>query len=332
MKPILLHYYITNRCNAQCVFCDIWKESPKVDADPDQVIPNLKDARKAGCTFVDFTGGEPLLNPHLPVFLSEAKRLGYTTSVTTNAILFKEMAAQLAGLIDLLHFSIDADTQELHDEIRGCRSFDKVIEAVPAARANNLVPDLLFTYTAKNIDAFDGIYDFARENRLVVILDPVFTIDGKDQLDFMVHRKATGYAKRPGVYLNKAHLRLRAAGGNSTDRPLCKAVSSTIVILANNRLALPCYHHTFESIPIAPSLTAVLNGDRRKEALLLEGTYPFCEGCHINCYFDPTFTHSMNRYFFSSLQAKTRYCYYKYLMYKSRLPVKLFTSKRYRKV
>ena len=34
---------------------------------------NLRDAKKAGCRFVDFTGGEPLLHPELPRFLSEPR-------------------------------------------------------------------------------------------------------------------------------------------------------------------------------------------------------------------------------------------------------------------
>ena len=26
MKPLLLHYYVTMRCNARCSFCDIWRK------------------------------------------------------------------------------------------------------------------------------------------------------------------------------------------------------------------------------------------------------------------------------------------------------------------
>ena len=59
--------------------------------------------------------------------------------MTTNCILFKDRAASLAGLIDLLHFSLDADTPALHDEIRG-RKLAHLLETVPLALANGLFP------------------------------------------------------------------------------------------------------------------------------------------------------------------------------------------------
>ena len=57
-----------------------------------------------------------------------------------------------------------------------------VLESIPLALANNLVPDLLFTYDDRNIDSFDGVYDIARRNRLMVILDPVFSLEGPDMV------------------------------------------------------------------------------------------------------------------------------------------------------
>jgi MoaA/NifB/PqqE/SkfB family radical SAM enzyme len=320
MKPILLHYYITNRCNARCAFCDIWQARPKADALPEHVVPNLAQARKAGCRFVDFTGGEPLLNKHLPLFLHEAKKLGFITSVTTNAILFQERAAELAGLIDLLHFSLDADTAEEHNRIRGVDSYSAVIESIPVALANRLVPDLLFTYTDVTIRFFEGVYRLARKNHLMVILDPVFTLDGKDAVSPSTHAYARKLGRRPGIYLNTAHLALRGRGGNSMTDPLCKAASSTIVILPDNMLVLPCFHHAVATVPIAGNLPAALAGPGRRDALRYQGAYPFCDGCHINCYFDPTFTCSINPLLVESVLCKAGYSVYKYLVYRRPLP------------
>jgi MoaA/NifB/PqqE/SkfB family radical SAM enzyme len=318
MKPLLLHYYITMRCNARCVFCDIWKEPPLPDATLPDVAANLAAARKAGCRFVDFTGGEPLLNRQLPEFLREAKNAGYFTSVTTNCLLFPERAKELAGLVDLLHFSIDADTAEEHDALRGgVASFDRVVESVDIALQNKLTPDLLFTYTDRNIGSFEGIYRLAREKKLMVILDPVFDINGKDTLAQATHRKAMEYAGRPGVYLNRAHLALRARGGNNSESPLCRAVNSTIVILPDNTLALPCFHHRIDLLPIKNDLGALLSGPVRQESGRMQGRYQFCEHCHINCYFDPSYGYMRNRLFILSMAAKLRYAWWKYIIYKT---------------
>lgn len=319
-KPILLHYYVTNRCNARCAFCNIWQERPKADAADADAAENLRQARRAGCKFVDFTGGEPLMHPSLPKFLKTAKKLGFITSVTTNCLLFEERAAELAGLVDLLHFSIDADGPELHDRIRGCESYGHVMRSIDAALANRLCPDLLFTYTAENIGAAEGVARLARERRLMMILDPVFALWGPDKVHPEVHRRALELSKKRGVYLNRAHLLLRGSGGNHTRAPLCRAASAAIVITPDNKLALPCYHHRSVNLSINNDLSKVLKSPERLEAISKEGRCSFCEGCHINCYFDPTYQYAKGRYRYESVAGKLRYAVTKYLLYRRPWP------------
>jgi len=323
LKPILLHYYLTNRCNSRCSFCSIWRENPKVDASVNDVIENLKSARKAGCSFVDFTGGEPLLHNDLPFILQEAKKSGFITSVTTNCILFPERAKSLSGLIDLLHFSLDGDCAEVHDNIRGVPSFHTVLKSIDIAIENHLYPDLLFTYTNDNIHHFEGVYKLALEKKLMLILDPVFDPAGSDPVWESTHKSAISYGRRKGVYLNSAHLTLRKRGGNHITRPFCKAVDSTIVILPDNTLALPCFHHVSKKIPVNNNLKAILKSLEHSEAANMQGRKNFCENCHINCYFDPSYLRFPNRLFFESIFSKFKYSYTKYLIYGRPLPFNL---------
>jgi MoaA/NifB/PqqE/SkfB family radical SAM enzyme len=320
MKPLLLHYFITTKCNARCSFCAIWREPSTVDASLPDVASNLLYAKKAGCRFVDFTGGEPLLNRQLPEFLRTAKKNGFITSVTTNCLIFPERVGELAGLIDLLHFSLDADTPELHDAIRGRRSFDLVLQSIDLALQNRLFPDLLFTYTNENIDSFEGVYRLARLKKLIVILDPLFNIDGKDLLWEATHEKAVRYSKLPGVYLNRAHLSLRARGGNTSGAPLCRSVDSTIVILPDNTLVLPCFHHRIDFLPIKNDLDALVKSSTRKKSAEMQGAYQFCEKCHINCYFDPSYGYMRNRLFLLSMISKLKYAWWKHVVYKRPVP------------
>ncbi len=320
MKPLLLHYYITMRCNARCSFCDIWREEPGPDASLNDVRINLLHARRAGCRFVDFTGGEPLLNKHLPQFLQRARELGFITSVTTNCLLFPERVSELAGLVDLLHFSLDADTAGLHDAIRGRSSFVRVLESIDLALQNRLVPDLLFTYTDENISALEGVIRLGREKRLMVILDPLFTIGGNDQVSKTTHAQAIDYSMKKGVYLNRALISLRAMGGNHVSSPLCRAVDAAIVILPDNRLALPCFHHRREFLNLNGDLDMALFSPVRTGSAGMQGRYPFCEGCHINCYFDPSFSYMRNRLFAQSMACKLGYAWRKYVAYRRPIP------------
>ena len=104
IPPILLHYYITERCNSRCSFCDIWQQPAGADALPEDVARNLHDAARLGLRFVDFTGGEPLLHPELPRMLRRARSEGLRTTLTTNALLYPDRAAELEGNVDFLHF------------------------------------------------------------------------------------------------------------------------------------------------------------------------------------------------------------------------------------
>lgn len=313
-KPILLHYYVTDACNARCEFCDVWNNKNPSFAKLENVRSNLRDARKAGCTFVDFTGGEPTLNPDLPLFLKEAKRLGFITSITTNTMNFKRRAPELSGLIDLLHFSLDADSAELHDKIRGVKSFHSVMEAIKIAKDHNLTPDLLFTYTNENIDHFQGVVDIANRNKLMVILDPLFSTNGENLLSDETHKKAKGYAKQARVYLNHAHLHFRKDGANSTLSPRCHAVDGVIVIKSDNSLAYPCYHNTVETTPIKNNLSALLRSEKRVHYKETQGKLHVCDKCHINCYMDPSYGYRLDKYMALSMLSKLRYGIRKYII------------------
>jgi len=318
-KPILLHYYITDNCNAKCEFCDIWKQKGAGSAKYYDVERNLSAARQLGAKFVDFTGGEPLLNPDLPKFLDFAKKKKFITSITTNAVLFEKFAPQLKGKVDLLHFSIGGN-KETHDKIRGVKSFDTMIKAIDVALKNNLVPDLLFTYTDENIDCFEEVYEIAHSRKLMLILDPVFSTDGKNLLSAQTQIKAKKFAKKAGVYLNSAHLKLREKGGNNPQSPTCKATDSTIVILPDDTLALPCFHRVNTQLKIDGNLQEILKSDKVAEFRKLQGKFEICENCHINCYMDASYQYSVNSFFFSSILSKLKYSYWKYLIFRRKLP------------
>jgi hypothetical protein len=154
----------------------------------------------------------------------------------------------------------------------------------------------------------------------MVILDPVFDCAGDDPLLPATHAAARTYAKRPGVYFNTAHLALREQDGNDCTAPLCRAVNSAIVLLPDNTLALPCFHHKSEVLSIKNNLDELLAGRKRSEAAKKQGSYPFCDRCHINCYFDPSYGYMRNRLFLMSMSSKLRYAWQKHVIYRRPIP------------
>ena len=307
-KPVLCNYYVTYRCNAKCSFCDIWeKPSPYITLE--NAEQNLKDLRRLGVQVIDFTGGEPLLHRQLPELLQMARKMGFITTVTTNALLYPKMAEKLRGLVDMLHFSLDSPVAEEHNASRGVTLFDKVLESIQVAKRLNERPDILFTVFSHNIHQIGQVYnEFCLPNNFMLILNPVFEYNdvgsslSPADLDIL-----DAWSKKKLVYLNRAFIELRKDGGNHTSDPVCNAASTTIVISPENHLVLPCYHLGLDSLPIHNDLYNLWTGKTVQDLVQLEGKHDACEGCTVNCYMQPSFATELSRYWLKALPSTLKY-------------------------
>ena len=321
MKPILCNYYITYRCNTRCEFCDIqqtYGKKVKVDCSFEDVKRNLPQLKSTGIRFIDFTGGEPLLHKQLPDMLNAAKKTGLYTSITTNCLLYPERASELAGLVDFLHFSLDSLDEKENDSMRGQGSFSKVMESFQIAKKLGEHPDLLFTVTESNFQAIKALADFAQENKLILIVNPIFQYSKQKLINIKILDYIEKFQISPYVYQNRALHRLLRSGGNKRTFPRCRAVTSTIVISPNNEVLFPCFHFQQLALPIKDDLKQVRNSPKIKLFKKQQGTFSFCEGCTINCYFDPSFLYRIDSYFWLSLSSKMKYGVDKYLRTKLR--------------
>jgi len=314
--PILVHYFITYRCNCRCSFCDIWngeQYDQTIFADINDVSQNLNAAKKLGVKFVDFTGGEPLLHPQIHTLLKIARKMGLRTSITTNCLLYPQNAEAIKGQVDYLHLSLDPLIDSQHNEFRNKNVFDNVLKSIDTARALGEKPDLLFTVTDQNIKQIGPLAEFAKRLGLLLIVNPVFFNSNGIVLSKQNLKYLENFQHKPYVYINKAFHRLRKKGGNSTKAPRCRVVNSTLVISPDNFLLLPCFHFYKRKMAIYGSLAKVYNSDELKEYKSMQGRFDFCGSCMLNCYFDPSFMYKPDVYFFESVFAKARYVYYKHI-------------------
>lgn len=306
--PLLCNYYLTYRCNAKCGFCDIWeKPSPYIALE--NFKENLQALKKLKVKVIDFTGGEPLLHRELPLFLKLAKEQKFITTVTTNTLLYPKYAEKLRGLIDMLHFSVDSADEATHNASRGVNCFNHLLKSIKIAKDLGEKPDILFTVTNSSIDEIDSVYEkFAVANDLILILNPVFSYnDIGENLSPEKLQTLRDWGKRKNVYINDAFVDLRKRGGNQTKEPICKAASSSIVISPMNELILPCYHLEKEAIPIENNLLELYRSPEITKLRKMEGRYPECQNCVINCYMQPSFMYQTNRYFFKALPSSFKY-------------------------
>jgi len=132
-----LHIRTGMKCNNRCVFCvDGEKEKDaKVDwiSLKKQIETELRENRLLRA--VSFTTGEPTLNPFLPEFVSEAKRLGYRSiSVVSNGRAWSDpsfcremISAGLTNIVISIH-GPDAETHDAITTIPG--SFDEALRGL----------------------------------------------------------------------------------------------------------------------------------------------------------------------------------------------------------
>ncbi|MFN8417427.1 MAG: radical SAM protein [Cytophagaceae bacterium] len=312
--PVLCNYYVTYRCNATCSFCDIW-EKPSPYVTPLQAEQNFRDLKKLGVKIIDFTGGEPLLHRELPTLLRLAKKYGMITTVTTNGLLYPKRATELKGLIDMLHFSLDAADASTHDTMRGVACFDFVIESLDIALSMGEKPDILFTVFKENLSQIQKVYEqITAPRQLMLLLNPSFDYNevstgaGLSKEDLSV---LSNWGKKKWVYLNQAFIDLRLDGGNHTSNPVCKAGSTTLVLTPENKLSVPCYHLGTKEFSIDNNLLEVYQSKEVQQLIQQEGRLPECEGCTINCYMQPSFATHTSKYFWKALPSTLKYNYYK---------------------
>lgn len=320
MPPLMCNYYLTYKCNSRCTYCDIpvKPENIRIKESPlDVVVENLYALKRLGVRVLDLTGGEPLIYRHLPTVLKTAKELGFFTSLANTGTLYERVAREICGLVDDLKFSLSTtDSQEYQAE-RGIDGFDKVIESIKLAKSLGERPSIIATATPQSIWQMESVVKLAQKLDVVVLLGPVFDYCGNDLLQEKGLNELERLSKMSNVCVNWAFLEFFKDGGNQISQPRCRAISSTIVISPDDHLLLPCYHMHDERLKIVhekgrSNLDELWRSLHVQEKRKLEGTWDFCQGCTIWCYFETSFLWPPDKYFWLNLKSKSHWALEKF--------------------
>lgn len=326
---LLCNYYVTYRCNAYCEFCHFGFHENFINtpfAKLDDFKSNISQLKKLGVKFVDLTGGEPLLNKDIHHMAKYANELGMQTSITTNTLLYPKFAERLAGNVNLLHFSLDSPDEDEHNKVRKVNCYKSVFNSIKIAKSLGEFPDIIFTVTNDTYKKLPQMYEISSQQELVLLVNPVFSYFGNPGLSI----EAVDYIEefingKQNIYMNRGFLKLRRDGGNDINKPLCKAVSRVVVISPSNEIILPCFHFSSERIPIDKPIAEIRKSERIKYFKKNEGRFDFCQGCTVNCYFEPSFAFPTNVYSIIGMNSKFKYSFNKLVKQKIR---KKLTSRK----
>lgn len=190
--------------------------------------------------------------------------------------------------------------------------FEKVIESIKLAKSLGEQPSIIATATPESIGGMEKVIRLAQDLGVVVLLGPVFDFCDNELLHKKGIEEIRRLAKFDNVCVNWAFLEFYLDGGNQITKPRCRAVSSVVVVSPDDHLLLPCYHMHDERLKIKhengrSNLDEMWHSPPVQEKKKKEGTWSYCQGCTIWCYFETSFLWPPDKYFFLNMVSKARW-------------------------
>lgn len=160
-----VHVDISSRCNENCVHCYIPVEckNSMMDADMfDKVLDQCVDMKIINITL---SGGEPMLNPNLKLFLSKCCEANLSVNILSNlTYLSNELLDVITSnpliCVQTSLYAIDAD---IHDSITQHKgSFQKTISAIRELHKRNVPMQINCPIMKQNLHCYREVLDFAK--------------------------------------------------------------------------------------------------------------------------------------------------------------------------
>lgn len=179
LKPYIA-ISLTDVCNLRCVYCPPAGENyhtPTVMMPLERACGILDTAAELGLQKVRFTGGEPLLYPHLQAVVEHAAQCGLSVHLNTNGLLLAQNLDWLAKIPGIhIKVSLDAHTNPAMQRIAGAGQAKRVIAGLRRAAAAGIVQRINFVLTRLNVDQVPGILALCRELGIGLKLFDMFPV------------------------------------------------------------------------------------------------------------------------------------------------------------
>ncbi|MDP2924180.1 MAG: radical SAM protein [Candidatus Omnitrophota bacterium] len=273
--PYIVSFVVTERCNARCTTCDLWKN---LDASQELSTQEYKDMLYKLHTFtpncaINFTGGEPFAREDFCEILEYASNLGFYTTVISNGLAFDLSSYDriLKTGIDYINFSINSLDPGVHDSYKGIPGLhEKIISATKYIKEKNKKVRICFSpvitkdnykmlndFVSWAIETGADIIDFipilssfghnvrvdgpviASSSNCLLQLDDIQELDR--QLDLLIEKKRRGFPiATPVYYLQRMKLYYRSSE-RIPPKKICQIGFRNLYMLPNGDVKL-CYY------------------------------------------------------------------------------------------
>lgn len=154
-------------CSYDCPYCSsrqlLFKSSTDYRLGLDDWSRVFKEANRLGTTYLDISGGEPLMYKPLPALVWEAKRLGWYVSINTTGIDLENKLDELENVrLDKACISLMSLSPELNDGIRqGDGGLKRTMTAIDSLRDSSIHLALHFILSRQNYHELPELIRFA---------------------------------------------------------------------------------------------------------------------------------------------------------------------------
>lgn len=182
-RPTSIAILMTERCNARCIHCDIWKNRGQEDRpNLDQWKTVLADLRRwLGPVHVVLTGGEALLNRDTLELLAYGSSLGLHLEILSHGYWEDQTKIKRLAEARPARVTISFDgVGEIHNLVRGRKDFAnrteqtiRTLKQMRQEKSINFAIRLKTVIMRQNLDDVANVARFAKQNGLEVFYQPI---------------------------------------------------------------------------------------------------------------------------------------------------------------
>jgi MoaA/NifB/PqqE/SkfB family radical SAM enzyme len=295
LKPLILAYFVTFRCNLHCRYCEYTNNDfhkRHREADTRQAKEILRICRQ-GVPSVGFSGGEPLMREDIVELVAHARELGYAPiSLFTNSLLLPEREGVL-DYVDFLQISLDTLDEEKQDRINGKKGVgrrvkENIVRYARLQEKKGFRINVNCVAGPDNIEDAPALLDFVVENRVRFSIAPQLDDWGMPDQELV-----RGETYRRYTRMMEAMARLKRKGNTLVDiRPFLEHLATfkkmrcypTVAprVYADGSFIHPCPNRCREKTNV---LAAGSWGELIREAELRNDSSAECtRPCFLPCY------------------------------------------------
>ena len=182
-----LRISVTDRCNLRCLYCMPREGVASIPHEQilryEEILSAIDSARRLGFKRFRITGGEPLVRRGIIWFLGMLSERGVDYSLTTNGLLLRRFAGELAAAgLKRINVGLDTLDEGTFRRITGSEGLNEVFRGIDAVRAEGIPSIKVNVVVMRGINyaEIDDFIAWGRRERLDVRFIEFMPVCGED--------------------------------------------------------------------------------------------------------------------------------------------------------